>query len=194
MEKRKEYRSAIRSRRLIRSAFLELLREKAYEKITVTDIVTRADINRSTFYAHYPDVRGLVEEIVGEAINHSTELADSLNIREFLADPVPFLRELSSYGSDNKELYALLCRSDFAQRQREHLQRTLIDSALHSLAFPESIRSSPSFRIHISFFVGGVLSLYVMWLQGELDCSVEDITNQLSQLIQCTAPLYLELE
>ena len=75
MEKRKEYRSAVRSRRLIRSAFLELLREKAYEKITVTDIVTRADINRSTFYAHYPDVRGLVEEIVGEAITHSTELA-----------------------------------------------------------------------------------------------------------------------
>ena len=170
MEKRKEYRSAVRSRRLIRSAFLELLREKAYEKITVTDIVTRADIN------------------------HSTELADSLNIREFLEDPMPFLRELSSYGSDNKELYALLCRSDFAQRQMEHLKHTLIDSALHSPAFPESIRSSPEFRIHISFFVGGVLSLYVMWLQGELDCSVEDITSQLSQLIHCTAPLYLELE
>ena len=194
MEKRKEYRSAIRSRRLIRSAFLELLREKAYEKITVTDIVTRADINRSTFYAHYPDVRGLVEEIVGEAINHSTEVANSLNIREFLADPMPFLRELSSYGSDNKELYALLCRSDFAQRQMEHLKHALIDSALRSPAFPESIRSSPSFRIHITFFVGGVLSLYVMWLQGELDCSVEDITSQLSQLIQRTAPLYLELE
>ena len=193
MEKRKEYRSAVRSRRLIRSAFLELLREKAYEKITVTDIVTRADINRSTFYAHYPDVRGLVEEIVGEAINHSTELADRLNIREFLEDPMPFLRELTSYGSDNKELYALLCRSDFAQRQMEHLMRTLIDSALRSPAFPDQLRSSPEFRIHISFFVGGTLSLYTMWLQGELDCSVEDITSQLSQLIRLTAPLFPEL-
>ena len=193
MEKRKEYRSAVRSRRLIRSAFLELLREKAYEKITVTDIVTRADINRSTFYAHYPDVRGLVEEIVGEAITHSTELANSLNILEFLEDPMPFLRELTSYGSDNKELYALLCRSDFAQRQMEQLKRTLIDSALRSPAFPDELRCSPEFRIHISFFVGGVLSLYVMWLQGELDCSVEDITSQLSQLIRLTAPLFPEL-
>ena len=107
---------------------------------------------------------------------------------------MPFLRDLTSYGSGNKELYALLCRSDFAQRQMEHLKHALIDSALRSPAFPESIRSSPSFRIHITFFVGGVLSLYVMWLQGELDCSVEDITNQLSQLIQCTAPLYAALE
>ena len=194
MEKRKEYRSAVRSRRLIRSAFLELLREKACEKITVTDIVTRADINRSTFYAHYPDVRGLVEEIVGEAINHSTELADSLNIREFLEDPMPFLRELTSYGTDNQELYTLLCRSEFAQRQMEQLKRTLIDSAMQSPAFPESVRSTPEFRIQISFFVGGILSLYVMWLQGELDCTVEDITRHLSQLIRCTAPLYAALE
>lgn len=194
MEKRKEYRSALRSRRLIRQAFLELLREKTCEKITVTDIVTAADINRSTFYAHYPDVRGLVEEIVGEAISHSTELANNLNIREFLADPMPFLRELTSYGSNNQELYTLLCRSEFAQRQMEQLKRTLIDSAMQSPAFPESVRSSPEFRIQISFFVGGILSLYVMWLQGELDCTVDDITHHLSQLIQCTAPLYPALE
>ena len=131
---------------------------------------------------------------MGEAINHSTELADSLNIREFLADPMPFLRELTSYGTDNKELYALLCRSEFAQRQMEQLKRTLIDSAMQSPAFPESVRSSPEFRIQISFFVGGILSLYVMWLQGELDCTVDDITHHLSQLIQCTAPLYAALE
>ena len=30
---------------------------KDLSKITVTDIVNRADINRATFYAHYPDVR-----------------------------------------------------------------------------------------------------------------------------------------
>ena len=194
MEKRKEYRSAVRSRRPIRQAFLELLREKAYEKITVTDIVTAADINRSTFYAHYPDVRGLVEEIVGETISQSFALANSLNIREFLSDPMPFLRELPSYRTDNQELYTLLCRSEFAQRQMEQVKRSLIDSALRSPAFPDHLRNSPEFRIHIGFFVGGVLSLYVMWLQGELDCSVEDITNQLSQLIQCTAPLYAALE
>ena len=194
MEKRKEYRSAVRSRRLIRQAFLELLRQKPYEKITVTDIVTAADINRSTFYAHYPDVRGLVEEIVGETISQSIALANSLNIREFLSDPMPFLRELTSYSTDNQELYTLLCRSEFAQRQMEQLKRTLIDSAQRSLAFPESVRSSPEFRIQISFFVGGILSLYVMWLQGELDCTVDDITRYLSQLILCTASLYPPLE
>ena len=49
MEK-KEYRSALRSRKMIRQAFFELLKEKSFEKITVTDVVKKADVNRSTFY------------------------------------------------------------------------------------------------------------------------------------------------
>ena len=49
---RAEYRSAIRSRRMIREAYTVLLKEKDLSKITVTDIVNRADINRATFYAH----------------------------------------------------------------------------------------------------------------------------------------------
>ena len=63
MEQKKEYRSAARSRRLIRRAFLELLDERPFEKITVLELAERADVNRSTFYAHYPDIFGVVEEL-----------------------------------------------------------------------------------------------------------------------------------
>lgn len=191
MGEKKEYRSAIRSRRLIREAFLELLRHKPYEKITVTDIVALADINRSTFYAHYPDVRGLLEEIVGEVIDHSVALADNMDVQAFLNDPMPFLQELTSYSTRNRELYELLSRSDFAQRQMEQLKQTLIEAASRSPAIPEHIRASTEFRIHISFFIGGILTLYMMWLKGELDCTIEDITKQMSQLIRSSAPLYL---
>ena len=190
MSQRKEYRSAVRSRRLIRSAFLELLRQKPYEKITVTDIVALADINRSTFYAHYPDVRGLVEEIVNEVIDNSIGLAAKLDMKEFLADPMPFLQEVTRLSQENQELYTLLCRSDFAQRQMEQLKLTLIEAGLNSVSIPEHIRTSPDFRIQISFFIGGILTIYVMWLQGDLKCTLDDITRQMAQLIQNNARLY----
>ena len=41
-----EYRSAIRSRKLIRQAYVELIKEKDVDKITVMDVVNKADINR----------------------------------------------------------------------------------------------------------------------------------------------------
>lgn len=54
--------SSVKTRNLIRDTFAELLYEKKnINKITVTELVQRADINRSTFYSHYDDVRVFVK-------------------------------------------------------------------------------------------------------------------------------------
>lgn len=42
-----------RTRRHIHEAFFGLMREKGYEAVTVQDILDRADVGRSTFYAHF---------------------------------------------------------------------------------------------------------------------------------------------
>jgi AcrR family transcriptional regulator len=68
MGEKAEYKSAIRSRRLIRQAFIELMNEKEIDNITVTDIVKRADINRGTFYAHYKYTRAVIEQIKNDTI------------------------------------------------------------------------------------------------------------------------------
>ena len=52
--------SSVKTRNLIRDTFAELLYEKKnINKITVTELVQRADINRSTFYSHYDEGRHL---------------------------------------------------------------------------------------------------------------------------------------
>ena len=190
MEKRKEYRSAVRSRRMIRSAFLELLREKPYEKITVTDIVNRADINRSTFYAHYPDVQGLVEQITGEIIDHSVEMAREMDIQDFIADPLPYLQDLNSYGLENAELYKLLSLSDFALRQMDQVKLTLSERLSSAVEIPEHIRNSVDFQIQMNFFLGGIFNIYVLWLQGTIHCTPDDIARQMAQFIQNNADIY----
>lgn len=56
--------SSVKTRNLIRGTFAELLYEKKnINKITVTELVQRADINRSTFYSHY-DVYGTLRRIL----------------------------------------------------------------------------------------------------------------------------------
>ena len=46
----------------IQEALLELLKVKNIQQITVRAICEMADINRSTFYAHYLDVYDLLEK------------------------------------------------------------------------------------------------------------------------------------
>jgi AcrR family transcriptional regulator len=50
-----------RTRNLIFSAFLELLREKGFQNLTVQDITERAGINRVTFYSHFADKYALLD-------------------------------------------------------------------------------------------------------------------------------------
>ena len=56
IEAKKADRRVIRTRSAIRKAFTDLLAETAYNKITITALAKRADVDRKTFYTHYSSV------------------------------------------------------------------------------------------------------------------------------------------
>ena len=105
----KEYRSAIRSRNMIKRAFIELLDEKAISDISVVDIVNRADISRNTFYAHYDDVFCVLEELendfIGKLRIYIGEGKD--NVDEYT--PLPLFSLLSG-------IYSCCGQEDFQRR------------------------------------------------------------------------------
>jgi len=45
----------LRTRQLLQTALLELMQEKPFQAISVTDLTRRATLNRATFYLHYLD-------------------------------------------------------------------------------------------------------------------------------------------
>ena len=52
-----------RTDRDITEAFLNILLEKPFDRITVGDIIAGAMVNRSTFYQHYPDKYAVLEAL-----------------------------------------------------------------------------------------------------------------------------------
>ena len=59
MEEKKADRRVCRTRRSLSDALVELILEKRYDSITVQNVIDRADVGRSTFYAHYRDKEDL---------------------------------------------------------------------------------------------------------------------------------------
>ena len=68
-----------KTRDSIFSAFTELVSKKDFDKITVGEIIEKADVGRATFYAHFETKEFLLKELCEELFCH---IFDSANLEE----------------------------------------------------------------------------------------------------------------
>lgn len=92
----------------IRAAFTSMLLEMPYEKITVTELSNRADINKKTFYRHYETLDDLLEEIQLEFAEPFVEITSGLRYPE---DTDAITREFLFYSAKQGPLYDALASS-----------------------------------------------------------------------------------
>lgn len=183
MKQKTEYRSSIRSKRLIRQAFVELLQEKELEKITVTDIITRADINRGTFYAHYPDTRAVIEQIENEIIEKMLEFLGEFRFKNFFQDPLPLLLKTTKYLEDDLEFYRILINAHGAEQFLFKLKNIFVQHMETDTDIPDHVKQSPAFMVRVHFFAGGLVNLYQVWFRGKMDISLNEISLEISRLM-----------
>ncbi|MBA2681742.1 MAG: TetR/AcrR family transcriptional regulator [Ktedonobacteraceae bacterium] len=60
-----------RTQHLLKQAFVEVLTEKGFPAISIQDVTDRANVNRATFYAHFPDKYALLEALISEKIQQT---------------------------------------------------------------------------------------------------------------------------
>lgn len=183
IRKKAEYKSSIRSRKMIRKAYMELLEEKSIDKITVTDIIKKADLNRTTFYAHYPDIIGVREEIENEIIDKMLEILTHFKYTNFFDNPTPLLLEVSRFLESNKEFYTLLIKANGSEKFLKRLKNIFSMHMLSDSDIPESLKNTKMVHLRICYFAGGIVNMYQEWLAGNLDCSLNDIALEVSKLL-----------
>ena len=66
------------TRELLRRAFMTLLAQKPLEEISIKELCDLAQVNRSTFYAHYTDLRDLLRQIEDEMFEDFRKALDTL--------------------------------------------------------------------------------------------------------------------
>ncbi len=190
----KEYRNATRSKQMIRQAFLELLNEKTFEKITATDIIKRADINRSTFYSHYPDARGLMEEIMGDIASIFQNLLSSIDFSAFFENPMPILQVVAEFMKENQKLYKMLIKSRLTLEALDKLKQVLIRQVLACPNLPVREPNSFATEIRVRVLLGGLIDAYRQWLEGEIDCTLDEAVVEVAKIIQLWAKKFAETE
>src|SRR5699024_12375031 len=87
---------------------MDLLKEKQMSTITVKEICALADVNRSTFYAHYTNHFDLLAQIENEFIDDMTMYLQSYNLEGGEAALQISAKILSYFGSEYEECQTLV--------------------------------------------------------------------------------------
>ncbi len=187
-----EYRSAIRSRKLITNALVDLLDEKPIDKITVTDIVRKADINRGTFYAHY----SCVADVINSLFENPFEIIKT-TLKEATLDNTPnpdiMLKQLQTLFEQDIEFYRKIFSSDVSMLIYEHLTDVMI-SYLSEHEEEFSPISHEDYLFFIRFCSGGTIKLYQDWFSGKLPITFDELTQRVSITLNSLMDVCLRFE
>ncbi len=93
----------------IYDAFLLMLKEKELEKITVSDVIKKAGIVRSTFYNHYENIPALVTAIEDRTINDIFTIMNSFHPENDWDMCKSYYLTICEYTMTNPLLANLLC-------------------------------------------------------------------------------------
>lgn len=86
-------RRQARTKQLLRKALLDIIAEKGVDGITVTDITSRADVNRGTFYLHYQDAPDMLNQIMTDitaSLLSKMQEMDPAEMRQYAKKDIPY--------------------------------------------------------------------------------------------------------
>jgi AcrR family transcriptional regulator len=174
----KHDRRSKRTQHLLSEALVGLILEKGYSAITVNDIIDRANVGRSTFYAHYRDKDDLlvgeldrVVDVLSQHISHDAPGGNSL---------FPSLGLFRHVGEQH-ELYKALIWGKGADLLFKHEQKSLSETIEQSLK-----ESRKEFNVPIpvlaNYVAGSFLTLLKWWLDNKMIYSPEQIDDIFKKL------------
>ncbi|MGN0783627.1 MAG: TetR/AcrR family transcriptional regulator [Christensenellales bacterium] len=174
---KKEYRNAIRTKKMIRTAFTELLGEKkAMESITVGELCRRADIAKSTFYNHYDDVYCVAEEFENELIGQLSDIMDDIETSN-ASEYEDYIRKITDFLKANEDVYRKAMLSSDAQFFVEKLKSIISKKVFEeNTVLPFSSNKAERY-VQIRFLTNACVDTVVDYFRGTFTVSLDEICN-----------------
>lgn len=170
---RKPDRRVLKTKRALRDALFASMMEKGYDATHIADIAERANVGRSTFYAHFADKEDLLQESLRGLKQHLVEAAKarglaaphpglrfSLPMLEHVLEVRPFIRALASKGG--------------ATPVQKHLHWMLTELVREELETARSELPGP-LELVAEFVVGAFLAVCFWWLDGHEELGAEEV-------------------
>lgn len=162
-----------RTRQSLQNALSELILEKGYEKVTVQDVINRANVGRSTFYAHFEDKEQL---LLSGFEPLRAEFDDFLSGRE-VDDESPWALSLSMFQQVQKQQGGYITLT--------HIQKYLYSYLLDHLKQPMPKRKGEIPSELLAHYIGSsFIALLTWWIDNNYTYPAEKMNEYFRQLVE----------
>ena len=163
-------------------AFFLLLDEKEVDKITVSDVVKKAGIVRSTFYNHYENIPALLSSAEDKALNDIFNLMESFKPQNDKDVCKSFFLAICNYIKSNPFL-AILLKSprgdEFFTKAMTMFHRYVSQISAEKAPSPESMQR---FKYFVACTIGCTLGVLHKWTAEKLETPAEEVADILAQV------------
>ena len=168
------------TKKAIAQGFKELMKSKAFEKITINDITSICGLNRQTFYYHFQDKYELLNWIYYTEI--ISVLSDNLSFDNYDSKFLEMLQKMKSESYFYHEVLKIYANEAFRNYLFEVAFELFCD-IIDKISTDTSIQQSDKAFI-AKFFSFGIVGVIIDWAQHGMKQSPEEVTDHLKNLIQ----------
>lgn len=176
-------RRTLRTRQALHEAVIQLIIERDYDAISVSDIADAANVGRSTFYAHFTDKDDLLRSGTDYLRSKLLQEHERAIANEKRADRrmLGFSRFMTEHLCEQQELYRAMMRGRAGPIIIQQIQRSIgeiVRAELKSMSMPAG--RSP--EIAVQFVVGAYMSVLTWWLDRGAKEPPEEIDRAFREL------------
>ena len=171
------------TRQVITDAFLQLLRQKPVERITVKEVCALAQINRSTFYRQYKDCFDLMEQLEQRGLELLEELLQATQAQGTAATMTSLLCALR----DNDSLLGIMAR----QNQDERFLYAMVGRCFRYMNTRQEnmaiAANEPQQNMRNAFLAAGVGGIIQYWLRSGMQTEPGQVAAVITALCEGAA-------
>lgn len=164
---RAPYRNAIRSRTLIRDAFVQLMWENDVTKIKAKDVIDLANVSKGTFYAHYDSVFEVYRDIENECLALMFKIFQDPNAPITFENMLPLFLDGLEEIENQQDTFRVLFRCTYSERFLGKVKQRFLECMLENCEADGSVQDREMMRGFFTFAAGGSLALLCEWIDAK---------------------------
>ena len=183
MDRRTRY-----TRQIIRDTLLELMGEKGFSHVTVTEVCKQAELNRGTFYAHYRDVYDLRDKIETGMIEDFRGMIAAIRPSETVTLKL-VLSRLMDYLEENREIVTALIKVNAPDGFGKKMIGVIEECRMELLPY-RSVEDAYAAR----FLATGVIGMTEKWITESQPIPKTEMVSLITKLLTPLTPLVPQSE